>query len=145
MEISFKANVILDKNYAKKPPKHVDEKNLLDVARQYKEIMENPKTIGGALTEGDTVVLSTKNSKEGYYLSSDFYKEGDKEPCFSWFTCKSRAVKRPFSDSDLFYATALYLGEKYGYQKKPSDNALKLAQKSLEYAIEQYKNSKNKN
>lgn len=144
MEISFKANVILDKNYAKNPPKSVDRANLLEIANQYKEVMEDKRTLGGALTEGDTVILSTKNSREGYYLYTKFYKDGimTKEPYFEWFTCKARNIKTPFSIHDLYYPTKLFLAKKSGYEKRPGENALRYAQRGLEFCIEQYKKRK---
>lgn len=117
MNISFCANLIVDKDFAKKPPAKIDKENLLRVKDEYATFLEED-IIAKRLTEGDTVELSTKNERDGYYLYMKFQDKEGNEP-FETFHGISRSSNSQFDLNSLKMFTYWFIAHKSGITKRP--------------------------
>lgn len=113
MQVSFGANLIVDKNFGKNPPKRFSSENFDEVLDEYKTFLEDDRI--KALTEGYTIALSTKNTKDGYCIYMDFTEKGkeDEEP-LRVPICKSKAVNSPFKAASLKNFTFWFIARKSG-------------------------------
>ncbi len=141
MQVSFGANLIVDKDYAKKPPKRIDRGNLLKVKDEYADFIKNDRIVC-ALMPCDTVEISTSNEKDGYYLNVDFYEDGKEEP-FKEYYCIGRGVDSQFRSSTLRMFTYYFIAQKSGLEQRLSEGMLKYIKRGIIEYASQIKSGKN--
>lgn len=133
MEISFGANLIIDKNFGKKTPKKIDAENLQNVAREYREFVETDRVVN-ALTEGDTIEISTKSARDGYYINMNFFEKGSEEPV-EVPICIGKGVDSQFRTSSLKFFTYWFIAHKSGEKPRFSESIFKYTKRGvMEYA-----------
>lgn len=111
MEISFGANLIVDKNFGKNPPKRFKSEDFDTMLEEYKTFLEDKNV--KRLTEGDVIELSSKNTREGYCVFMDFTQKGEDEP-IRVPICKARTVDSPFDALSLKTFTLWFIAQKSG-------------------------------
>lgn len=116
MNISFGANLIVDKNFGKNTPPYIDKENLLKVKDEYKKLLSEDIIID-ALTEGDTVELSTKKEKDGYYIYLDFKEKENLKP-YTTFYGIGKDSSAQFNIDTLKTLTLKFIADKSGIQKE---------------------------